>query len=342
MITKPTVLILGAGASINYGFPSGLQLKAEICKEIKLRNEIFDDLVLSTDEDHVEDFYNNVLLSSEFSIDAFLEHNQKYFEIGRRAITNVLIRKEKHVELFEKWIDKWLDPENKDKHWYQLLFSKLNAPFDDFSKNDLKIITFNYDRSLEYFLWESMKAKYSEQDEESILEKLLGIPILHVYGKLGSLPVYDSDSSCVPYDLFRSVQATEERWWRKYIFEASQKIFTVHQAKEMSDVIAKAQTFLKHANRIYFLGFGYDKINMERLFIENDKNLLKEGGLSTKCWGTAMGISPHQKLYLGKFGLTHMMGDYIDEERGNTHRSLSFPDSTIYDFLYYNPFSKLE
>jgi len=29
VITKPTVLILGAGASINYGFPSGLQLKAK-------------------------------------------------------------------------------------------------------------------------------------------------------------------------------------------------------------------------------------------------------------------------------------------------------------------------
>ena len=35
MITTPTVLILGAGASINYGFPSGLQLKAEICRDLK-------------------------------------------------------------------------------------------------------------------------------------------------------------------------------------------------------------------------------------------------------------------------------------------------------------------
>ena len=117
-------------------------------------------------------FYNNFLLSSELSIDAFLEHNPKYFETGRRAIANVLTRKEGREELFEGWIDKWLDPENKEQHWYQLLFSKLNAPFKDFDKNDLTIITFNYDRSLEYFLWESMNAKYSEQDEKSALEKL--------------------------------------------------------------------------------------------------------------------------------------------------------------------------
>ena len=194
MITKPTVLILGAGASINYGFPSGLQLKALICKAIKERADIFNDLVQATDDtDHVVDFYNNFLLSSEFSIDAFLQHNTKYFDVGRRAIANVLLRKEKHEELFDTWIDKWLDPENKDKHWYQLLFSKLNAPFEDFDKNDLTIITFNYDRSLEYFLWESMKAKYSDQDEKSTLEKLHKIPVIHVYGKLGSLPTYDAE-----------------------------------------------------------------------------------------------------------------------------------------------------
>jgi hypothetical protein len=111
----------------------------------------------------------------------------------------------------------------------------------------------------------------------------------------------------------------------------------VHQAKEMAAVITKAQTLMHSATRIYFLGFGYDTINMTRLFVENGKNLLTAEGLGPKCWGTAMRISPHHKQYLGNFGLFHM-----DEERGNTHRSLSFPDSTIYDFLYYNPVSKLD
>ena len=67
MITKPTVLILGAGASINYGFPSGLQLKALICKEIKERADIFNDLRKVEGDEHsmnyVDDFYHNLLLS---------------------------------------------------------------------------------------------------------------------------------------------------------------------------------------------------------------------------------------------------------------------------------------
>lgn len=355
MITKPTVLILGAGASMSYGFPSGLQLKAEICKAIKKRAEIFHDLVqaivpnyqaenhpyaTTLAKQHIEDFYNNFLLSSELSIDAFLEHNPKYFETGRRAIANVLTKKEGREELFDGWIDKWLDPENKDKHWYQLLFSKLNAPFEDFEKNDLTIITFNYDRSLEYFLWESMKAKYSEQDEKPALEKLRKISVIHVYGKLGGLPVYDAGGLSVPYGFPRSSKPETTA----YLDFASRSIYTFHQAKEMSDFEAKAQAALRRAARIYFLGFGYDKINMERLFVGNDngKNLLKDEGLGGKCWGTAMGVSPHHKRYLCEFGLNGMLNDFTNEKQGRTHKSRNFPDSTIYDFLYYNPHSILD
>ena len=72
------------------------------------------------------------------------------------------------------------------------------------------------------------------------------------------------------------------------------------------------------------------------------KNLLIDGGFGTKCWGTAMGVSPHQKLDLGKFGLSGMRGDYVDEGKGNTHGPFAFPNSTIYDFLYYNPYSILD
>ena len=343
MITRQTVLIHGAGASINYGFPSGLQLKAEICKAIKIRNEIYRDLIQFKDnEDHVEDFYNNLLLSSEMSIDAFLEHNPQYFEVGRRAIANVLIRKEKHAELFDKWIDKWLDPENKDKHWYQLLFSKLNAPFEEFDKNNLKIITFNYDRSLEYFLLKSMKAKYSEKTEEEVLAKLHTIPILHIYGKLGNLPIYDSENPTVLYDIFGTNRVPTEEQWYNYVSQASQNIITIHQSKEMGDVLTKAQEYLRRAERIYFLGFGYDETNMQRLFVLNGINLLGQEKLGGKCFGTAMGISPHQKRFLMRFGLSRMQLDWDNELKGNRNKPLNFPNCTIYDFLYYNPYSSLE
>jgi hypothetical protein len=345
MIKVPTVLILGAGASIPFGFPSGLQLKAEICRAIDEKGEIFEDLKLFTDPDQVRDFYNNLLLSSEMSIDAFLEHNPDYFKIGRRAIANVLLRKEKHAELYENWIDKWLDPANKDRHWYQLLFSKLNTPFEDFEGNNLKVITFNYDRSLEYFLWKSMKAKYSKQNEVAVLEKLRKIPILHVYGKLGSLPKYDTEGFMVPYDLFGKIRREEEDEysWRNYVYQASCKIITIHnkeQEEELKGIIEKAQKFLRSAQRIYFLGFGYDKINMERLFLPHGMNLLKDEKLGQKCFGTALDLSPHHKRFLAEFGLEKMDLDLDYEARGGA--PTFFPNSTIYDFLYYSTYSRLD
>lgn len=348
MITKPTVLILGAGASINYGFPSGLQLKAHICNEIRRKSRrTYNDLVSYRYEghvqedvpEHVKDFYNNLLLSSEMSIDAFLEHNPEYSEIGRRAIANVLLRRENHVELFDNWIDKWLDPENKDKHWYQLLFSKLNARFEDFKKNKLKIITFNYDRSLEYFLLQSMKAKYSAHDDAEILEKLKSIPILHIYGKLGKLPGYDSEESSVPYGL-----GQDPGRYREHIDSASEQIITIHQAEEMQKVLKEARAYLRWAKRIYFLGFGYDQTNMELLFDDNGTNLLTASGLTLgdRCFGTAMGVSPHRMEYLRSWGLEGLRYDRGLKNRNETHKPFRFPDCTIYDFLYYNLNGRLD
>ena len=42
MITKPTVLILGAGASVDYGFPTGRGLVSLICSECKSGGSIFE------------------------------------------------------------------------------------------------------------------------------------------------------------------------------------------------------------------------------------------------------------------------------------------------------------
>ena len=106
--------------------------------------------------------------------------------------------------------------------------------------------------------------------------------------------------------------------------------------------MTKAQEFLRSTERIYFLGFGYDQINMERLFICDGKNLLKEEELGAKCFGTALDVSPHHKLFLIQFGLCNMMADYRCEVSGGTHKMFCFPNSTIYDFLYYNTYSTLD
>jgi len=83
MITKPTVLILGAGASINYGLPNGLQLKAEICREIQNKRTIYKDLVLFKDDDvHV-----SATLPPHFSTSPFILPQKRIILICSTQVT---------------------------------------------------------------------------------------------------------------------------------------------------------------------------------------------------------------------------------------------------------------
>lgn len=196
MIEHPTVLVLGAGASCTYGFPLGLQLKATICKILEKHNTVLRKILISK---HIQDrdigaFRNDLILSCDLSIEAFMEQHEEYIELGKYAIAATLLPLERHLFLFDHWIDKWLDPNNSERHWYQLLFTKLDASQDKFEHNQLRIVTFNYDRSLEHYLYHCIKAKYRGISEGYAKFLLSKIQVIHVYGQLGSLDK-------VPYDM---------------------------------------------------------------------------------------------------------------------------------------------
>jgi len=52
-----------------------------------------------------------------------------------------------------------------------------------FARNPIKIITFNYDRSLEQFLYWAIKASFRLGDEQ-VFDELRKLPLLHVYGEV--------------------------------------------------------------------------------------------------------------------------------------------------------------
>jgi hypothetical protein len=161
MISKKTVLILGAGASMPYGFPSGRDLKQVILRHLdpstgsKLPATLNR---LGISAWTIKDFYKNLAYSGRPSVDAFLEHRPEFLKIGKLAITLCLIPYEKEETLFFSG--------TKKGHWYEYLFNKLNAPFNFFHENRLSIITFNYDRSIEHYFFKSLKSSYGKSDEE--------------------------------------------------------------------------------------------------------------------------------------------------------------------------------
>lgn len=252
MINTPTVLILGAGASAPYGFPSGSTLKDKICDNLSLlTNDASVELQREGfTKDEIRKFRTDLHGSATFSVDAFLERRREYENVGKAAIVQVL-----------------MPLENKDAlhgDWYEHLFNKLCIPFkegfEDFDKNKISILTYNYDRSLEQFLMTALKSNSGKEYEECV-EKLSKIPIVHLHGKMGDLLYKQGVASRREYDT---------RLDEGDISRFSRGIKIIHEDINNDPEFKQAHDLISGAKRVYFLGFGYDPMNLERLKLTPD------------------------------------------------------------------------
>src|SRR5213079_3703208 len=120
----------------------------------------------------------------------------------------------------------------------------------------LSIITFNYDRSLEFFLLNALQSSFNLEYPDC-LTTLNNLPIVHLHGQLGALLTNKSDPQ---YRDFESKVTPE------IIDRCSPQIKIIHQVEPSDNPqFTVARALLRHADRICFLGFGYDKTNLDRL-----------------------------------------------------------------------------
>ena len=85
MIRTPTVLVLGAGASMPYGFPSGQGLKENIISFGAEVHKRIEHLPRCTQE-RFQEFQRELRYSSQSSVDAFLEHRPELVPLGKALI----------------------------------------------------------------------------------------------------------------------------------------------------------------------------------------------------------------------------------------------------------------
>lgn len=288
MITKPTVLVLGAGASIPYGYPSGKGLLQEISLNIGNSRWVSPILQCNIEQEVILQFRDELILSQQPSVDAFLEHRNEYVEIGKLSIALALFSHESEEKLFRF--------ETRDIGCYHYLFDQLNSGWEEFSKNTLSIITFNYDRSLEHFLFTALKHTYNKTDDITA-EALTKIPIIHVHGWLGPLPWQAAGGK--PY---MKQNYPEQNIRVSELKNASELILIQHEGDKSSIEFRQAYDCLCDAERIYFLGFGYHTQNMERLKLRdlNCKDLSLDDTYGDKYTrkisyrGSALGLGTSQ------------------------------------------------
>jgi hypothetical protein len=277
MIDKRTVFVLGAGASCPYGYPSGAHLRERIC--LRTEHPKYGVLSRVLDENNhrfVGKFKRTFEDSSTKSIDLFLARNPRLAPIGKCFIAFEMFAAEERSRFRERAkqqqeLNRHLSEERHintyllakeflGDDWYSYLFDRLTTALvekddlPDFSEGKLAFITFNYDRSLEYFLHESLCNSFTEVPEAKVIPCLNNLRILHVYGCVAPLKWEDPDAGVdyrapISEPLLRS---------------AAKNIKTIYEEKE-SPELTEAHELLGSAERIFFLGFGYASENMEVL-----------------------------------------------------------------------------
>lgn len=246
MINTPTVLILGAGASA--GFPTGWDLLTQARSQDPRG---LAEMIKPVDASAAPALHLAITNTGDKSLDAMLEHRQELVQAGKALMARALLFREEAVRNTTR---------DQRGAWYRELWAALDVrSFEDFRHNQLTIVTYNYDRSLEYFLIAALRAKFLKPPVECG-EALAGIGPIHLHGQLGFLPELAPRSpSPVPYG------CAGEGVTNANVDIAAQGIKIIHQARPTDDGFVRAKVALASAKKVVFLGFGFAPTNVERL-----------------------------------------------------------------------------
>ena len=280
---KKTLLILGAGASkdIYTYFPSGLELIKEINSFLTIENKYGqssgDGYYLSgmTNEiirgvpnssiseihllkqhlwDHVRHYeykYLRFNYEKNISIDYFIHDkikegilNTTSKAIVQYAISYLLIGYEealKHIFVNE--------PYQINKNWVYALSKKLESYSMSQIKQNIHLISFNYERTFSYL--------FSNYKPDSLKDEFLFNNINYIYGSLGDL-------RSVPFGLKN---------------DTTKEMAKVHNNFKLIDIERRPLSWdlEKSFDQIFFLGFGYDRVNLNNLNIQMFPDAIKIG-----------------------------------------------------------------
>ena len=256
MITEKCVLILGAGASAPYGFPTAARLKQMICYNFEFMWENFIEEKYQTSITYsyinkqrqvAKNFVNDFRTFDHDSIDLFLDIYKDYSDIGKKAIYLTILEAEKNSR-----------ESGKIQDWYSALFGKMIGPPENYfklSENNLTIITFNYDRSLEHYFYNIFDNFTKSISVKEKIDELKRINIFHVYGKLADLPWENENDNL---DFGGNI-------WLNQLENKKNNIKTIFERKRNAVELSSIDKSILLADKIYFLGFGFAQENVDTL-----------------------------------------------------------------------------
>jgi hypothetical protein len=276
MFKKPIVIIVGAGASCEYGLPLGSALKSSAAQ--KLRFIFQHGRLTSGDQDllnHIRRHTRNdqtrnnayTIAANELSrtmetfisIDEalhFVSASPEAVEIGKVAVVSEILAAERRSSLAPS--KETGQTRLKDVGWLPQMLSMAVAGVQ---KSEIEtvfkqttLVNFNYDRCIEHYLYEALQQKAGVSREQSgrIVNALT---VIRPYGSLGPLEwqeppgvAFAHSGHVDPFSLIGGIRT-----------------YTEQNALHDSEKVERA---LKAAELVIFLGFGFHQQNMEVLALK--------------------------------------------------------------------------
>lgn len=289
------VFVVGAGASNEFGLPTGERLKDEIAAtlhltedySVRFRDHHFHNLIRPyfTDNRVAEKHLRAAkLISANMarapSIDNFVDTHRDNAEVARvakLAIAQCIVRAEASSSLFvnQENIYNSLNAASIKETWLAQLFRALVAQRDFSAFLDvlrrMYFISFNYDRCIHQFFYFSAKEYFSLSDQ-SALDVMGCLNVVYPYGSIGPLK-YD-DAVRTGFGVLNE---------NKLRNAADFGLRTFTEGGE-SNFTESASSIMEGADRVFFLGFGFLPLNMQMVLGEGR---FAVGGV----YGTAKGLS---------------------------------------------------
>jgi hypothetical protein len=299
MFRANTVVVVGAGASVEVGLPVGSELLKQIVqlthitfdfsRQVSGDNAILQALRIILDEGGSVEKLNAHLeagwqlgrsAKQAISIDNVIDalEDQKVELVGKLGIARAILHAESSSQKFKpnQEGEEMLDLSRFEDTWYSSLTKILteNVRKSSISElfNNLQIINFNYDRCLEQYLPYSLAEYYGVKPSE-IREHMKTLIVHRPYGSVGKLPWQEGDAPSVSFGHGGPAQ----------LAAVAQQIRTFTERVNEGAELAAMRDAIGQADRIIFLGFAFHRQNVE-LLAERVQN-------HTEILATAHGIS---------------------------------------------------
>jgi len=256
MIANPTTLILGAGAS-RPAYPTGDELRDRIINACAGESDA-----------KARALGSRLQRSLIPSIDAFLAEpeNKDLEEVGKIMIAEALLPGESKAHPI----------------WYRLLFNAIRSRAKGAK---LRVVTFNYDLSLEDAIYKAFIAAYRLDGGPARVMMDEAIEIIHVYGQLGEIAM--------------------PRGQRTYgesnpsILETARGLRIIGRAPD-NPQFTKAHEAIASAKFLGILGFGFDETNIANL-------KLVELSQDKAVFSTAYGMGYGMRAWIRHIGLKKIL-----------------------------------